>query len=110
MTMTLREEALKLHMDNNGKIAVVSKVPIATRHDLAIAYTPGVAEPCKDIKEDKNLSFEYTCRGNMVAIIISFLTKRSAPSTADRQAIAVPCWSSWNTGISQISFSLSSIS
>ena len=69
MTMTLREEALKLHMDNNGKIAVVSKVPIATCHDLAIAYTPGVAEPCKDIKEDKNLSFEYTCRGNMVAII-----------------------------------------
>lgn len=69
MTMTLREEALKLHMDNNGKIAVVSKVPIETRHDLAIAYTPGVAEPCKDIKEDKNLSFEYTCRGNMVAII-----------------------------------------
>ena len=69
MTMTLREEALKLHMDNNGKIAVVSKVPIATRHDLAIAYTPGVDEPCKDIKEDKNLSFEYTCRGNMVAII-----------------------------------------
>lgn len=69
MTMTLREEALKLHMDNNGKIAVVSKVPIATRHDLAIAYTPGVAEPCKDIQEDKNLSFEYTCRGNMVAII-----------------------------------------
>lgn len=69
MTMTLREEALKLHMDNNGKIAVVSKVPIATRHDLSIAYTPGVAEPCKDIKEDKNLSFEYTCRGNMVAII-----------------------------------------
>ncbi|WP_367401136.1 NAD(P)-dependent malic enzyme [Phascolarctobacterium succinatutens] len=67
--MTLREEALKLHMDNNGKIAVVSKVPIVTRHDLAIAYTPGVAEPCKDIKEDKNLSFEYTCRGNMVAII-----------------------------------------
>lgn len=69
MTMTLREEALKLHMDNNSKIAVVSKVPIETRHDLAIAYTPGVAEPCKDIKEDKNLSFEYTCRGNMVAVI-----------------------------------------
>ncbi|WP_405379756.1 NADP-dependent malic enzyme [Phascolarctobacterium sp.] len=66
--MTLREEALKLHLENNGKIAVVSKVPIASRHDLAVAYTPGVAEPCKDIKEDKNLSFEYTCRGNMVAI------------------------------------------
>lgn len=67
--MTLREEALKLHLDNNGKIAVVSKVPIATRHDLALAYTPGVAEPCKDIKENKDLSFEYTCRGNMVAVI-----------------------------------------
>lgn len=67
--MTLHDEALKLHLDNNGKIAVVSKVPIETRHDLAIAYTPGVAEPCKDIKENKDLSFEYTCRGNMVAVI-----------------------------------------
>lgn len=67
--MTLRDEALKLHLDNNGKIAVVSKVPIKTRHDLALAYTPGVAEPCKDIKENKDLSFEYTCRGNMVAVI-----------------------------------------
>ena len=69
MTMTLREEAIKMHLENNGKIAVATKVPIATRHDLAVAYTPGVAEPCKDIKENKDLSFEYTCRGNMVAII-----------------------------------------
>lgn len=69
MTMTLREEALKLHLENNGKIEVACKVPIADRHDLAVAYTPGVAEPCKDIKENKDLSFEYTCRGNMVAII-----------------------------------------
>ena len=69
MTNTIREEAIKLHLDNNGKIAVSTKVPIANRHDLAVAYTPGVAEPCKDIKDNKNLSFEYTCRGNMVAII-----------------------------------------
>ena len=69
MTMTLREEAIKMHLENNGKIAVATKVHIATRHDLAVAYTPGVAEPCKDIKENKDLSFEYTCRGNMVAII-----------------------------------------
>ncbi|MDO4921389.1 MAG: NADP-dependent malic enzyme [Phascolarctobacterium sp.] len=69
MTMTLREEALKMHLENNGKISVVSKVPIANRHDLSVAYTPGVAEPCKDIKENKDLSFEYTCRGNMVAVI-----------------------------------------
>ena len=67
--MTLRDEAIKLHLDNNGKIKVVSKVPIETRHDLSLAYTPGVAEPCKDIKEDKNLSFEYTCRGNMIAVV-----------------------------------------
>lgn len=67
--MTLRDESLKMHLDNNGKLAVVSKVPIKNSHDLAVAYTPGVAEPCKEIKEDKNLSFEYTCRGNMVAII-----------------------------------------
>lgn len=69
MTMTLRDEAIKLHLDNNGKIEIKTKVPIKTRHDLALAYTPGVAEPCKDIKENKDLSFEYTCRGNMVAII-----------------------------------------
>lgn len=67
--MTLRDEALKLHLDNGGKLAVMSKVPIATRHDLALAYTPGVAEPCKDIKDNKDLSFEYTCRGNMIAVI-----------------------------------------
>ena len=67
--MTLRDEAIKLHLDNNGKIKVVSKVPNETRHDLSLAYTPGVAEPCKDIKENKDLSFEYTCRGNMIAVI-----------------------------------------
>ena len=67
--MTLRDEAIQLHLENNGKIKVVSKVPIVNRHDLSLAYTPGVAEPCKDIKEDKNLSFEYTCRGNMIAVV-----------------------------------------
>ena len=51
--MTLRDDALKLHLENHGKLAVVSKVPIKTREDLALAYTPGVAEPCKEIKENK---------------------------------------------------------
>jgi malate dehydrogenase (oxaloacetate-decarboxylating) len=69
MTMTVREEAIKLHKDYQGKLAVASKVPLNNKHDLSIAYTPGVAEPCKDIKENKDLSFEYTCRGNMVAIV-----------------------------------------
>lgn len=66
--MTLRDEALKLHLENNGKLEVRCKVPLKDDHDLAVAYTPGVAEPCKDIKENRDLSFEYTCRGNMVAI------------------------------------------
>ena len=67
--MDIREAALKLHKDNQGKLAVISKVPLANRYDLSIAYTPGVAEPCKDIKANKDLSFELTCRGNMVAVV-----------------------------------------
>lgn len=67
--MNIREEALKLHRDHQGKLGVASKVPLTNRHDLSIAYTPGVAEPCKDIKENKDLSFELTCRGNMVAVV-----------------------------------------
>lgn len=65
----IRDEALKLHRDNQGKLGVVSKVPLVNRHDLSVAYTPGVAEPCKDIKTNKDLSFELTCRGNMVAVV-----------------------------------------
>lgn len=68
--MGIREDALKLHKDNGGKLAVVSKVPVKTRNDLSLAYTPGVAEPCKDINQiDKNLSFDYTCRGNTIAVV-----------------------------------------
>lgn len=67
--MDIREAALKLHRDNQGKLEVASKVPLATREDLSLAYTPGVAEPCKEIKADKDLSFALTCRGNMVAIV-----------------------------------------
>lgn len=69
MTMTLRDEALKLHLDHNGKVATKLKVALENGHDLALAYTPGVAEPCKDIKENEDLSFDYTLRGNCVAII-----------------------------------------
>ena len=67
--MDIGEVALKLHRDNHGKLAVTSKVPLSSRHDLSLAYTPGVAEPCKAIKENKDLSFELTCRGNMVAVV-----------------------------------------
>lgn len=67
--MTLSEESLDLHKKFHGKLTVASKVPLSTRKDLSLAYTPGVAEPCIEIKRDKDLSFEYTCRGNMVAIV-----------------------------------------
>lgn len=67
--MDIREATLKLHKDHQGKLGVASKVPLKTREDLSLAYTPGVAEPCKEIKNNKDLSFEYTCRGNMVAIV-----------------------------------------
>ncbi|MDR3560695.1 MAG: NADP-dependent malic enzyme [Negativicutes bacterium] len=67
--MTIRDEALKMHRDHQGKLQVASKVPLNNMHDLSIAYTPGVAEPCKEIKANPELSFEYTCRGNMIAVV-----------------------------------------
>jgi malate dehydrogenase (oxaloacetate-decarboxylating) len=68
-SMGVREDAIKLHKDHQGKLAITSKIPLKDRYNLSLAYTPGVAEPCKDIKANKDLSFEYTCRGNMVAVI-----------------------------------------
>ena len=67
--MDIREEALKMRRKFQGLLEIRAKVPLATRADLSIAYTPGVAEPCKDIKANSDLSFELTCRGNMVGIV-----------------------------------------
>ncbi len=67
--MGLHEDALKFHKDNHGKLGICNKVPLKNGHDLSLAYTPGVAEPCKEIHADKDMSFEYTCRGNMVAVV-----------------------------------------
>jgi malate dehydrogenase (oxaloacetate-decarboxylating) len=67
--MSLREEAIKFHKDHQGKLEVMSKVELKNGYDLSLAYTPGVAEPCKEIQKNKDLSFEYTCRGNMVAVV-----------------------------------------
>ena len=67
--MSLRDEALQYHREHNGKLGVVAKVELKDGYDLSLAYTPGVAEPCMEIHRDKDLSFEYTCRGNMVAVI-----------------------------------------
>ncbi|HZX45988.1 MAG TPA: malic enzyme-like NAD(P)-binding protein, partial [Clostridia bacterium] len=67
--MTLREDALKLHRDNMGKIEVASKVQVKDRRGLSLAYTPGVAEPCREIHKDPDKVYEYTSKGNMVAIV-----------------------------------------
>lgn len=67
--MGLREEALELHRVNRGKVAVTSKVKVQDARDLSLAYSPGVAEPCKEIANDASLSYRYTNRGNMVAVV-----------------------------------------
>lgn len=67
--MTNSEKALKLHEEWNGKLETVSKCAIKTREDLALAYTPGVAEPCKVIAEDKEAAYRYTIKANTVAIV-----------------------------------------
>ncbi|MCL6573845.1 MAG: NAD-dependent malic enzyme [Bacillus sp. (in: Bacteria)] len=67
--MTLREEALHMHRINKGKLESKSKVPVRNAHDLSLAYSPGVAEPCKEIYEKPELVYDYTMKGNMVAIV-----------------------------------------
>ena len=67
--MSVREEALQYHRENNGKLGMIAKTTLKNGYDLSLAYTPGVAEPCMEIHHDNDLSFEYTCRGNMVAVI-----------------------------------------
>ena len=67
--MDIRQESLKLHYEWNGKIEVVSRVPISNSEELALAYTPGVAEPCLEIQKDYDKSFELTRRNNLVAVI-----------------------------------------
>jgi len=67
--MTNREEALELHSKNPGKISVEPSVEIKGKEDLGLVYTPGVAEPCKEISEDKEKAYDYTSKGNLVAVV-----------------------------------------
>lgn len=67
--MNMLEKSLALHQEKRGKISVESKVAINTREDLALAYTPGVAEPCRKIAENKEEVYKYTAKGNLVAVI-----------------------------------------
>ncbi|WP_291571521.1 NAD(P)-dependent malic enzyme [Clostridium sp. UBA4548] len=67
--MSYGDEALKMHKEKRGKLEVVGKIKIETREDLSIAYTPGVAQPCVEIAEDKDKVYDYTIKGNTVAIV-----------------------------------------
>ncbi|HYE66970.1 MAG TPA: malic enzyme-like NAD(P)-binding protein [Anaerovoracaceae bacterium] len=67
--MDYYKESLKLHEKHQGKLAVVSKVPLKNKDDLSTAYTPGVAEPCREIHRDPELVYKYTAKGNTVAVI-----------------------------------------
>lgn len=67
--MTINEKALQLHKEWNGKLETVSKTPVKSREDLALAYTPGVAEPCKAIAKDPSSAYSYTIKANTVAVV-----------------------------------------
>ena len=67
--MTTNEKALMLHEQWNGKLETISKTPVKSREDLALAYTPGVAEPCKVIAQDQEAAYKYTMKANTVAVV-----------------------------------------
>lgn len=67
--MTIQEKALELHEKWNGKLETVSKTPVKSREYLSLAYTPGVAEPCKVIAQDKEAAYKYTMKANTVAVV-----------------------------------------
>ncbi|MBC8590423.1 NAD(P)-dependent malic enzyme [Wansuia hejianensis] len=67
--MNYSELSLKMHEENKGKVEVVSKIKVETKDDLSIAYTPGVAEPCRKIHENKENAYKYTAKGNLIAVV-----------------------------------------
>lgn len=67
--MDYYQESLKLHEKHRGKIEIISKVPLKNRDDLSLAYTPGVAEPCRQIAKNPQDVYKYTNKGNMVAVV-----------------------------------------
>ena len=68
-TEPIKEKAVRKHKEWNGKIEIVTRVALQTKEDLALAYTPGVAEACEKIKKENDLVYEYTRKGNLVAVI-----------------------------------------
>ena len=68
-TVDYNQLALQMHEENKGKVEVISKVKVENREDLSTAYTPGVAEPCRKIRDDKKEVYRYTAKGNLVAVV-----------------------------------------
>lgn len=66
---TLREESLNMHKEKQGKLGVHSKVQVQNAKDLSLAYSPGVAEPCREIHADESKAYDYTMKGNLVAVV-----------------------------------------
>ena len=67
--MDVKKIAIEKHTEWKGKIEVIATAPVATKEELSIAYTPGVAEPCLEISKDVDLSYKYTRRHNLVAVV-----------------------------------------
>ena len=67
--MSIYDDALEMHEKYTGKISVISKIQVNSQHDLAMAYSPGVAEPCRQIQKDPMLRYKYTSIGNMIAVV-----------------------------------------
>ncbi|MCG1145184.1 NAD-dependent malic enzyme [Staphylococcus epidermidis] len=67
--MSLRDDALEMHRENQGKLEITPNVKVTNKQQLSLAYSPGVAEPCKEIHEDPRKVYEYTIKGNTVAVV-----------------------------------------
>ncbi len=87
--MDYYEKALKLHSENKGKLEVMCKVPLETKEDLSVAYTPGVAQPCKEIERNEENVYEYTTKGNTVAVITDGSAVLGLGNIGDKAAIPV---------------------
>ena len=92
--------SLKMHEEHKGKVEVVSKVAVKNRDDLSTAYTPGVAEPCRKIRDNKADVYKYTCKGNMSLFVISAISAcagfiqscpgHRAPCLSTRTTLPIP--------------------
>ena len=83
--MDYNKGSLALHKAHKGKLEVVGKVPVKTRDDLSLAYTPGVAEPCRRIAADPDAVSDYTGKGNLVAAVTNGPAARGRGANARRR-------------------------